>query len=296
MADPPGPPAPFVLVLHGLEGHARRPYVGTALRELHERGMAGAGLNFRGCSGEPNRTPRAYHSGETGDLAFVLERLRERHPDRALGALGFSLGGNVLLKLVGEEAEGVRDRLRAAAAISVPYDLAAGAELLERTPMGRLYSRYFLRSLVAKLREKRALLEGRVELDEAVRSRTIREFDERVTAPLHGFRNAAHYYRVSSSAGYLDGVRIPTLLLHARDDPFLPPDRIPERPAADNPFVRTVITRRGGHVGFVEGAPWAPDFWAERTVADFFARHLAPRRSVSSGRTDPRPPPPDSIG
>lgn len=274
LTDDPEPEAPLVLVLHGLEGSSRRGYVQEALRAVRRRGMAGAALNFRGCSGEPNRLPRAYHSGETGDPALVVERLAERFPERPLGALGFSLGGNVLLKLLGEGRGGSRGRIDAAAAVSVPYDLAAGARLLERTRWGRLYGRWFLRSLRAKVRRKARLLDGRVDLRAALASRTLRAFDDALTAPLHGFRDADHYYAESSAARYLEGVRIPTLLVHAEDDPFLPAEVLPDDQVERNPWLTPAFVPRGGHVGFVDGAPWAPRFWAEESAAAFLAASL----------------------
>lgn len=273
---------PRVVVLHGLEGHAHRPYVLLLHRELARKGIASVGLNFRGCA-RPNRTPRAYHSGETGDLAFVLSGLAAREPGRPLAAVGFSLGGNVLLKLLGDAGPD-RTGLEAAVAISVPYDLAAGADVLERSALGRRYARYFLASLVAKVRAKRSLLEDLVDVEAALASPTIRAFDERVTAPLHGFRDADHYYAASSSAPVLPHIRVPTLLIHALDDPFLPRDRVPARAAASNPWLLPAFLDRGGHVGFVQGPAWRPRFWAERAAAGFLASAL--------GRSTPATPRP----
>ncbi|MGD8601154.1 MAG: alpha/beta hydrolase, partial [Gemmatimonadota bacterium] len=147
----PTPGAPIVLVLHGLEGSAQRRYMRNVCRELVQAGVWAVAMNFRGCSGEPNRKPHYYHSGKTDDPDFVLRTLRERYPERRFGALGFSLGGNVLLKLLGERADGGRGLVDAAVVVSVPYDLAAGCALLERTRMGRFYASYFLRSLQSKL-------------------------------------------------------------------------------------------------------------------------------------------------
>src|SRR5688500_5573473 len=186
-----GPEAPLVLVLHGLEGSARRPYALLSYAALRRRGLAAVGLNFRSCGGEPNRLARSYHSGETGDPRWVLERLHARWPGRRLGALGFSLGGNVLLKLLGDAGDSARELVGAAAAISVPFDLSAGSDELESGPMVRAYARHFLRSLVDKVVAKADLVAPLVEL-EAVRGvRTMREFDHRATAPLHGFAGAA---------------------------------------------------------------------------------------------------------
>lgn len=271
----PDPASPLVLVLHGLEGSSRRGYVLVALEALRRRGLAGVALNFRGCSGEPNRVPRAYHSGETGDPGFVLEELRRRFPHRPMGSLGFSLGGNVLLALLGEWGEGARGRIDAAAAVSVPYDLQAGARLLERTGWGRIYARYFLRSLRRKVREKAHLLRKDVSVERALASRTIRAFDDALTAPLHGFRDAADYYVRCSSAGWLSSIRVPTLLLHARDDPLQPLRTGPPPEVRTNPLLTASVPDRGGHVGFVHGPPWAPRFWAEDAAAGFLAAALA---------------------
>ena len=269
--------APLVLVLHGLEGSALRPYALLAYRALNALGLGAVGLNFRGCGGEPNRLARFYHSGETGDPRWVLERLHARRPDRPLGALGFSLGGNVLLELLGELGADGPELVRAAAAVSVPFDLSAGADALERGPVVRAYARYFLRSLVGKLEPKRALLEPLIALGPAAHAPTIRAFDDLVTAPLHGFADAASYYEASSSARCLDAVRVPTLVLHSRDDPFLPAAAMPEAALHANPALVPFLTDRGGHVGFVEGPPWSPRFWAEEQAARFLAAALADR-------------------
>jgi uncharacterized protein len=267
--------APVVLVLHGLEGSSRRGYVRVAMSELLRRGLRPVGLNFRSCSGEPNQRPRFYHSGETEDLTHVLEVLSERFPGRPLGAMGFSLGGNVLLKHLGESGEGSssgRPRLRAAAAISVPFDLSAGARVIEEGFMGRIYTRYFVRSLREKLRLKEPLLRELLDLEAAMKAATLREYDEAATAPLHGFPDAETYYRASSSLAFLPRIRTPALLLQSGDDPFLPPGSLPMREVDENPFLLGAFTRTGGHVGFVTGPrPWRPRFWAEEEAARYLS-------------------------
>jgi predicted alpha/beta-fold hydrolase len=273
----PGAGSPVVLVVHGLEGSARRGYVRSACRELLRAGVRAAALNLRGCSGEPNRALCYYHSGKTDDPSFVLTKLRELHPDRPLGALGFSLGGNLLLKMMGEQPDGGAGLLDAAVVVSVPYDLAAGAALLERSAMGRAYASYFLRSLKRKVRWKEPRLRKALDLTGALEARTIWEFDERLTAPLHGFADAADYYERSSSARYLEGVRVPTLMLHAADDPFLPPAAIPREETRRNAALQLVLHGSGGHVGFLEGAPWRPRFWADEEAARFLAMQLGSR-------------------
>lgn len=277
-ASPPAPAvapaAPVVLVLHGLEGSTRRRYMRLAYRELIARGLRPVGMNFRGCGGEPNRTPRFYHSGDTDDLRFVVGRLAERFPDVPLGAIGFSLGGNVLLKYLGEGGEAAGSRVNAAVAVSVPYDLAAGARALERGPMARVYTTYFVRNLRRKVRAKSARLREIIDVDTVLRARTLREFDDAATAPLHGFADSADYYQRSSSAQFLEHIRTPTLLIHAEDDPFLPPRAIPRAAIERNPALHAVLTPRGGHVGFIAGPPWAPRFWAEAEAARFLASLL----------------------
>ena len=180
----------------------------------------------------------------------------------------------MLLKLLGEDPLGAASLLDAAAAISVPYDLAAGSKLLERSRMGRAYSRYFLRSLRSKVRSKESMLEPLLALDSVFSASTIWEFDDRATAPLNGFENAAHYYRTCSSSGFLAAIGVPTLLLHAEDDPFLPADSIPIQPLLDNPRLSMVRQRHGGHVGFLEGTPWAPHFWGDDEAARFLADQM----------------------
>ncbi len=269
---------PLVLVLHGLEGSARSAYVLETYRALRDAGLGAVGLNFRSCSGELNRLPRLYHSGDTDDLRFVLDLLARRLPGRPMGAIGFSLGGNVLLKYLGEVGHAITP-IRAAAAVSVPYDLAAGANYLERIG-GRLYAIYLLLKLRRKVAAKWRSLPPTVDVHRATRALTFREFDEAATAPLHRFADAADYYRQSSSAYYLSRIRLPTLLIHSYDDPFLPANAMPIDASTTNRWIMSAFTKRGGHVGFVSGSvPWQPRFWAEREVGRFMQsmlHHLPP--------------------
>ncbi|MDB4948509.1 MAG: hypothetical protein JWM27_1158 [Gemmatimonadetes bacterium] len=267
--------APLVVVVHGLEGSSSSAYVLETCRALAQAGMRATAMNFRTCGGELNRLPRFYHAGETGDLGFVLRTLAERQPDVALGAVGFSLGGNVLLKYLGEQgAEGGDAVVRAAAAVSVPFDLTAGGEKLEASVMGRVYVYALLRTLRSKFRAKAGMIGGVCDAPRVLAARTFREFDDAGTAPLHGFRDVEHYYTSSSSAAFLPGLRTPTLLVHSRDDPFLPEAAIPTAAVDANPCLTGVFPEHGGHVGFIGGSPWAPEFWAEREAARFLAAHL----------------------
>lgn len=267
--------APLVLVLHGLEGSASSDYVLETVRALARCRLASAALNFRSCSGEMNRLARFYHSGDTGDVAVVITGIRQRFPGRLVGAVGFSLGGNVLLKHLGECSRQGNDEATVAAAvgISVPYDLTRGIDTLE-FGRGRWYQPYFLRRLRRKVRLKSDLLKDYVNVERLLKVRTLRAFDDLGTAPLHDFLDSADYYRRASSKPYLPDIRCPTLLIHAVDDPFLPADAIPREEVAENPHLEALFPENGGHVGFVSGPPWAPIFWAERTAAAFLADRL----------------------
>ena len=262
---------PLVLLLHGLEGSSRSKYA-TALAGLIDRvGWGGVVMQFRGCSGEPNRLDRSYHSGDTGDLKAVLAHLRQRFPRRQIFAAGYSLGGNVLLKQLGEI--GSDSDIAAAAAVSVPFDLAAGAERLNEG-LSRLYQYHLIRSLKRKVREKFAHRSAPIDLSDLDRCNDFWSFDDRITAPLHGFRNAEDYYRQSSCRQFLGSIQTPTLVLHAADDPFLTRSAIPGK---DELSATTTLqlTHCGGHVGFVAGRnPLKPEYWIDARLMAWFATHV----------------------
>ena len=263
--------SPLAVIVHGLEGSARSAYVLETCRTLYDAGIRAVAMNFRSCSGEPNRLARFYHAGETGDLAFVLDLLSRRFPRATLAAAGFSLGANVLLKYLGETGDA--SRARAAVGVSVPYDLDAGARKLDRTPMGRFYTGVFVRSLRRKWLQKRHLVGDACDEGAVMRARSFREFDDAATARLHGFRDVDHYYGSQSSKNFLHGIRVPTLLIQSVDDPFVEERSLPRREIEANPHLAAAFTGAGGHVGFIGGPPWAPDFWAEREAARFLALH-----------------------
>ena len=265
--------SPWIHLFHGLEGSSASPYARMLMTQARALGWRGSVLNFRGCSGEPNRLPRAYHAGETGDLAFVVATLAQRFPGRPLGVVGFSLGGNVVLRWLGEQGRGAAATVRAAAAVSVPYDLARGADH-SMSGAGRPYALRLIAELRAKARAKATLVAGRVDLERTLRARTFREFDEAFTAPLHGFRDADDYYTRGSSAPWLSAIAVPTLAIHALDDPFLPSAALPLAALRANPAITLALSDRGGHVGFVAGSPWSPRFLAEQRLARFFAATL----------------------
>jgi predicted alpha/beta-fold hydrolase len=245
------------------------------LKAIHDSGWRGVLMHFRGCSGEQNRLDRSYHSGETGDLEFMVDLLRARHPNTPIAAVGFSLGGNVLLKWLGEQ--GPASVLCAATAISVPFLLGDCADRLERG-FSRFYQWWLIRTMRLKVAAK---FGGRpaapIDLTQLDRLTTFRRFDDQVTAPLHGFADVTDYYRRSSSYGFLSDVQVPTLILHARDDPFMTEKVIPDT-GQTAPSIRLEVYEQGGHVGFVDGPwPWKARYWLEERVPRFIAEHIAPK-------------------
>jgi len=272
--------SPRVLALHGLEGSSYSVYVQGFLATAVRRGWRGTALNFRSCARDParlsrmlpTRRPRLYHSGETSDADFVIETLARREPGVPLFAVGASLGGNVLLKWLGEHP-GQR-AVAAAVAVSTPYDLAAGSRHLE-TPIGGFYVRGFLRTLRPKaflIAARFPEAAARIDLDRVARSRTFRDFDDAATGPLHGFAGAEDYYARSSSLNFLSRIETSTLCLSAEDDPFLPSSVLPRVRAAASPAVTLVTTPRGGHVGFVSSS--GVRYWAEDLALKWFERSL----------------------
>jgi predicted alpha/beta-fold hydrolase len=265
---------PRLLLLHGLEGTINSVYLLGTLAQARARGWAADVLIFRTCNGEMNRARRMYHSGETTDLDFVVQHLVAAHPAQSLVIAGFSLGGNVLLKWLGEQGQAAPSQVVAAAAVSVPFDLERGSRQIERG-FARVYGQHFLRTLRAKARAKLRAFPELFDSAALDRARTLYDFDDSVTAPVHGFRDASDYYSRSSSLRFLAQIRRPTLLLSARDDPFLPPevlDRVAEV-ARSNLDLHVEFHELGGHVGFVSGLnPLRPRYYAEWRVVDFLAR------------------------
>jgi predicted alpha/beta-fold hydrolase len=236
---------------------------------LAARGWRGAIPHFRGCGGEMNRLPRAYHSGDADEIGWMLERFGAI-AGRPLFAAGVSLGGNALLKWLANRGAAARGLARAAAAVSAPLDLAAGADALERG-FGRVYARMFLRTLKRKVAEKAELHPGQFDPARVAATRTLREFDDLVTAPLHGFRDAADYYARASAKPDLGAIRVPTLVLNALNDPFLPCRHLPA-PRDAPPCVTLEYPATGGHVGFVTGPFPGRYDWLPRRLLEFFAQ------------------------
>jgi len=256
-----------VALFHGLEGSSRSHYAIALAREMQRRGWTLAVPHFRGCSGEPNRLPRAYHSGDADEIGWILRRMRAGAGEAPLFAAGVSLGGNALLKWLGQDRE-AQDIIAAAAAVSAPVDVAAAGDELGRG-FNRVYSLAFLATLKKKAEQKIRRFPGLFDGDAMRRARTLRDFDNVVTAPLHGFLDTDDYWKRASSKPVLGRVKVPTLLLNARNDPFLPPAVLPLAHEVSS-RVHCEFPRTGGHGAFVSG-PFPGNLgWLPRRIADFF--------------------------
>ena len=268
------PTVPHVLVLHGLEGTPGSGYVRATLNEIAHRGWGAVAMAWRSCSGESNRALRTYCSGETEDPRFVCGRIRDAGVRGPLFAIGFSLGGNALLKLLAETGDA--SPIDAGVAVSTPFDLAACARALD-APWGNgaIYRREFLRTLRRKaLRKLREHPACGLSADAVRHSKTFHAFDDAFTAPSNGYRDADDYYARASSGPLLDRIRRPVLCIAAEDDPMVPVETLPG--PTPNPAVQLLRTRRGGHVGFLAGSLLRPRFWAEVQAVEFLARIARP--------------------
>lgn len=257
----------LAILCHGLEGDSRRPYVLGMARALARAGWAVLAWNYRGCGGEPNRLLRSYHSGATEDLDVVVRHALATGRYNTLALVGFSMGGNLVLKYAGERGAAIDPHIAAAVAFSAPCDLRASADRLAR-PDARLYMRRFISSLAGKLREKAARFPGALDLAPLGTIRTFHEFDDLYTAPLHGFAGAEDYWARASCLGYLPSIEIPALLVSARNDPFLAGRCFPEAEASASRWLTFEMPRSGGHIGFAafnrEGL-----YYSERRAVEF---------------------------
>ena len=262
---------PIVAIFHGLEGCIDSHYARPVLAAVERQGWRGVFMHFRGCSGEHNRLARSYHSGETGDIGFLIDHLHKRFPDVPIAAVGYSLGGNALLKYLGETDR--KGQVHAAVAISVPYLLAEGAKKLN-SGFSKGYRHHLIGLLQRKITCKFSSRDCPIDLDNVLELNDFFKFDDKVTAPLHGFAGVDDYYSRSSSRQYLKSINVPTLLIHARDDPFMTEDVIPAEDELSG-FVQLELAETGGHIGFVSGrAPWHPVYWLEKRITEFLSTIL----------------------
>lgn len=265
---------PLVVLLHGLAGDIHSHYIQGLIAALKQHDLPCVLMHFRGCNGRPNKLARAYHSGDTADLREVIAMLQQRYPQMPLCAVGFSLGANVLVKYCGEQAQ--HNPLRVAVAVCPPLSLAACAKRINQGS-SKIYQTYLLNRLkkatLAKLAEH-ADFPLPLSAAKIHAMRSIEEFDEHYTAPIHGFKNAKDYYQRASGMAYLKSIKVPTLIIHAKDDPFLSDDVIPH-PAELSPTIEYQLCLNGGHVGFVSGKqPFKPVFWLNQRIPSFILEQL----------------------
>ena len=260
----------IVTLFHGLAGSFSSPYIRRAMHALAQNGFSVVLMHFRGCSGEPNRLPRSYHSGDTADAKAWLHHLQKSFTDIPLYAVGYSLGGNMLLKLLGEWRE--ISLLQKAVAVSAPMELAICAERMERG-FSQLYQYHLLRQLkhdlLQKYREHNMQQIIGLTQTQVKKLKTFREFDDAYTAPVHGFKDATEYYRTCSARRYLSEITTPTFIIHAADDPFMTDAVLPAQNELSSSTKLSVLPN-GGHVGFIGGSPLRPHYWLEEAIVSFF--------------------------
>ncbi|MGF1765083.1 hydrolase [Aliivibrio kagoshimensis] len=262
---------PLFILFHGLEGSFESPYANGLLHAAKQQGWLGVMMHFRGCSGELNRHPHAYHSGETSDPRLFLQMIQQRFPENKKVAVGISLGGNVLTRYLAQyHSEPILD---AAAVVSAPLDLGACSERIQ-LGFSKVYQRYLLNSLKKSIHQKLTIMPDAFSFNkkEVSNIRSIYQFDDIITAPLNGFTDAEDYYQRCSGIHILDKITIPTLIVHAKDDPFMTQAVIPQQPLPTN--ITYCLTEHGGHVGFVAGTPTQPQFWLETALNEWFIQQL----------------------
>lgn len=255
----------LVIISHGLEGNTHRAYVKGMARAFHNQRYDVLAWNFRGCSEEMNRQLRFYHSGATDDLNTVINHAADKKTYKNITLVGFSLGGNLTLKFLGEK--NVRSEIKKAVAISVPLDLKTSCEKISLRS-NWIYSNRFLKSLKKKIITKSSLMPGKLDLNDIHKVKTLLEFDDRYTAPLHGFENAVDYYIQCSAINFLNNIQIPTLIINTQNDPFLSAACFPSEILKNHPFVRLEILLRGGHVGFTQFNKNGL-YWSEQRALDW---------------------------
>ena len=258
--------APLVVLFHGLEGGSDSHYARALASAAAASGWRVAIPHWRGCSGEPNKLARFYHSGDSAEVDWILRKL---NAGKSFCAIGVSLGGNALLKWLGEQAEAAAALVRRAAAVSAPLDIAAAGNALDRGLNRVLYTRMFLSTLKPKSLAKLEVFPAIYDGDRVRAARTFREFDDVVTAPLHGFRDVDDYWAKASSGPFLERIRVPTLLLNARNDPFLPEHALLAATRKASPSVMLEFPRTGGHAGFLSGPFPGRHGWLAQRLLEF---------------------------
>lgn len=266
------PDQPIVVLFHGLEGNSQSHYVRNMATVLKQIGWTGFAPHFRGCSGELNRLPRAYHSGDSFEIDWILRRLGQRYPHHVIFAAGVSLGGNALMKWLGETGSAANNVIQAAAAISPPMDISACGHWLDQGLNRRIYTRHFLRTMKLQCEARLKRFPHLFDADRMRAATTLREFDDTVTAPIHGFKDVDDYWTRASALPLVHQIDTPTLLLMPTNDPFLPtacyPKQVPAKVLLETP-------RNGGHVGFSNDSVLENDLWLPSRIISFFRQFLS---------------------
>lgn len=261
---------PIIIIFHGLEGSVHSPYAYRMMDALDKKGFNSVVMHFRGCFSEINRLPRAYHSGETGDAKAFISYLSEQFPAHALAAVGYSLGGNMLMKMQGELGDA--SPLFAAVSVSAPLRLEMTADHIN-SGASRFYQKILMDSLKRRLLEKFEQHDYEkilgLKKEDVPSWKSFWEYDDLFTGPIHGFKNAEDYYARSSAQPYIEKIKVPALIIHAKDDPFMPENVLPDEASLPN-NVSLEVSEHGGHVGFIGGTILRPSYWLERRIVDFF--------------------------
>ncbi len=261
---------PLVIVMHGLGSSAHVSYILSFLGEIQKAGWRAVAVNARG-SDEPNLLLKTSHGGKSEDLDFIVSHIIKKEKPSEIYLAGYSLGGNVVLKWLGERGASLPEKIKKAAVVSVPYDLEIAAKNLDTGFNREVYARFLLANLKKKAREKAARFPGAIDLGKVNRARTFKEYDNLITAKLNGFKDELDYWHRSSSVNYLSAIQIPVLLIHAEDDPFFPKKNLPLETIKNNSNLKLILTSDGGHLGFVSGkTPFASQKWLEETILNFF--------------------------
>jgi predicted alpha/beta-fold hydrolase len=257
---------PIIILLHGMTGNIDSPYIKGMLQSIAAQGWRGVMMYYRGCSEEINRLPVTYHFGRSDDFDSVLRHIQNKHPQTPLHAVGYSMGGNVLLKWLGEHPE--ENILQSAAAVSPPFDLRSCSANI-RKGLGRFYQWYIMREVRHYLRRKYSYPDSPIDLKKVIATKSFWDLDEKVTAPINGFPDALTYYQSSSCKSWLKHITTNTLIIHAQDDPLIPSDSYPSCDKLSKK-IRFEISRHGGHVGFIGGSISQPEFWLDQRILKFF--------------------------
>ena len=266
-----GTSGPIVLVLHGLEGSTRSGYAVRIMRQIHQRGWRGVFMYYRSCSGVPNRLFRRYHAGDCGDLNLVLNIITNREPETPIGIVGYSLGGNVLLKWLANNPQPPK-QIAAAVAVSVPFELHKANHQLTQG-FSRVYQAAMRNKMQRSIAAKYANWKTNLNIDDILKMKTFREIDEAFTAPVHGYTNVDDYYYENSCRYTLNKINFPTLIVHASDDPFMLPDGIPDEHELSE-HITFELAETGGHVGFVYGNPWRPKYYLEERIPHYIENRI----------------------